>query len=84
MRARVILLGREGGGMSAKVESKNDVIEDFERRVHQHDARQLFANMRPTTISHHVLAHGHVAIAVRRAWVLVGKPASSLLPETFP
>jgi len=46
VRARVILLDGEGGGMTAKIETKNDVIKDLERRVHQHDARQLFAKMR--------------------------------------
>jgi len=26
--------------MTAKIETENEVIKDFERRVHQHDARQ--------------------------------------------
>jgi hypothetical protein len=34
VRARVILLGGEGGGMTEKIKTKNDVIKDFERRVH--------------------------------------------------
>lgn len=49
--------------MTAKFETKNDVIKDFERRVHQHDAMQLFAKMRPTTASHPGPSHGHIALA---------------------
>jgi hypothetical protein len=84
VRARVILLGWEGGGMTAKIATKYDFVKGFERRVHQHDARQLFAKIQPATVSHPGQAHGHVALATLGACVQVGKPESRLLPKTPP
>jgi hypothetical protein len=52
VRARVILLGGYCGGMTAKIETKNNIIKDFERRVHQNDARHLFAKMPGRCLRH--------------------------------